>query len=132
MIFLFKIIACLFSYSITYYLNNTKQLGPVKASALIALPVGIMYQLSIYYSVETELMKDFAAIMMGATFMGMISNKHAHQFIDFTISAIIFCTLYQHTSSFFNGFGGLLGTIACISILCVFGIERILAKINKP
>ena len=120
---------CFISYFLTYYLNNTKQFGPIKASAIIALPIGLFYQIALIYNFNIELVKDIASIMMGATFMGMISSKHQHKLIDFIISAFIFCVLYQHIADFFNGFGGLLGTIACISILTVFGIERLLKKI---
>lgn len=127
--FLFKVILCLISYYITYYLNNTKKLGPIKASALVALPIGVIYQITIYYNFNLALVKDITAIMMGATFMGMLSHQHKHQLLDFSISAFIFCVLYEHVADFFYGFGGLLGTIACISILSVFGIERILKKI---
>ncbi len=127
--FLFKVVLCLIGYYLTYYLNNTKNLGPIKASAFVALPIGILYQIAIYYQFNLLLIKDIAAIMMGATFMGMISNKHQHQLLDFISSSFIFCVLYHHIADFFDGFGGLLGTIACISILSVFGIERILKKI---
>ena len=131
MIFLSKVICCFIIYWLGYYLNNHKNWGGVKSSATIALCIGIIYQLSIYTDFEVDFLKDYFLIMMGATFMGMISVVHQHKIIDFIISSFIFCTLYQHASPFFSGFGGLLGTIACISILCVFGIERLLSAIKK-
>ena len=131
MIFLYKVLACFVIYWIVYYLNNIKKWGGVKASSFVALIVGVIYQVIIYINWNLDFSKDFFLIIMGASFMGMISEVHQHKIIDFLISSFIFCTLYQHTSQFFNGFGGLLGTIACISILCVFGIERIVNSIKK-
>ena len=131
MIFLSKVVCCFIIYWIVYYFNNIKNWGGVKASSVVAVGLGIIYQIIIYNQLKVDFLKDYFLIMMGATFMGMISIHHQHKIIDFLISSFIFCTLYQHTSQFFNGFGGLLGTIACISILCVFGIERIFSIIKK-
>ena len=130
MIFIFKILVCYVTYWLTYRLNHQYQLGAVKASAYLALIIGSIYQLLIALNFEIEKFRDYFLIMMGATFMGMIANVHRHQSIDFIISSIIFCTLYHNSSIYFNGLGGLLGTIACISILCVFGIERIIKLIK--
>lgn len=126
MVFLSKVFCCFIIYWLTYHLNNTRNWGGVKASATVALVIGLLYQLSIITNLQTHFLKDYFLIMMGSTFMGMIANQHKHKKVDFLISSFIFCTLYQHSSTFFNGLGGLLGTIACISILCVFGIERII------
>jgi len=131
MIFITKVLCCFSIYWLTYHLNNTRNWGGIKASAFVAILIGTAYQFCIEFDLKLTLLRDYFSIMMGATFMGMIANHHQHKKIDFIISALIFCTLFQHSSSFFNGFGGLLGTIACISILCVFGIERILVKLNK-
>ncbi|QTV05552.1 hypothetical protein [Faecalibacter bovis] len=126
MIFFSKVICCFVIYWLTYHLNNTRKWGSVKASATLAVLIGLCYQLSIKTNFNTEFLKDYFLIMMGATFMGMIAKNHQHQKIDFIISSFIFCTLYEHISNMFSGFGGLLGTIACISVLCVFGLEKIL------
>lgn len=128
MLFLSKVIICLLTYALTYYLNHTKKWGAVLASSTIALIVGGMYQLAIINQFEVEHFKTYGMIMMGATFMGMIGKAHEHKLLDFVISSLIFCTLFQHISSLFDGLGGLLGTIACISVLSVFGIDRILRK----
>ena len=130
MIFLLKVLICFSIYALTYYLNNIKNWGGVKASAFIGVLIGIIYQIIIKLNFEVETLKHFFLIMMGATFMGMIADKHQHKKLDFIISSLIFCTLYQHTSTFFNGFGGLLGTIACISLLCIFGIEKVINWID--
>lgn len=128
MVFLFKVLLCFLIYGLTYYLNHKRQWGAVKASASIALLLGLGYQVLMYNEVHTNY-NDYFLIMMGATFMGMISDIHQHKIMDFIISSFIFCALYTNSSEFFHGLGGLLGTIACISILCVFGIERLLQKL---
>ena len=129
--FLSKVILCFSVYWITYYLNHQKKFGAVKASSIIAILIGLIYQTFLYLQLEIDIAKHYFLIAMGSTFMGMISNVHQHKKIDFVLSSFIFVALYTNSSHFFEGLGGLLGTIACISILCVFGIERILLKFNK-
>lgn len=130
MLFLSKVLCCFIIYWLTYHLNNTRKLGGVTASASVALVIGIIYQICIEKNLHLYFFKDYFLIMIGATFMGMIAKLHEHKKLDFIISSFIFCALFQHVSTFFIGFGGLLGTIACISILCVFGLERILKLIK--
>lgn len=126
--FLFKVLVCFSIYWFAYYLNHQQKFGAVKASSTIAIVIGLIYQILIYYTIEIDIIKHYFLIGMGSTFMGMISTIHQHKKIDFIISSFIFVTLYTNSSHYFDGLGGLLGTIACISILCVFGIERILNK----
>lgn len=130
MLLLFETLICFVSYYLTYFLNHNKKFGPIKASVTIALPIGLIYQTAIYFHFENDILYKCITIIMGATFMGMISNKYKHTIIDFIISSFIFCSLCSHTSNYFNGFGGLLGTIACMSIICVFGINKILSFIK--
>lgn len=132
MIFLLKVLCCFIIYRIVYYLNNEKNWGSVKASSFIALIIGTIYEILIHYNFHLEILKHYILIMMGATFMGMISKEHGHKYIDCLISSFIFCVLYQNISPIFNGLGGLLGTIACISVLCIFGIERLINIKKEP
>ena len=128
MVFLSKVILSFSIYWITYFLHHKKKYGAVKASSIIAIIIGFIYQSCIYFNVELDVIKHYFLIAMGSTFMGMISKTHEHKVMDFIISAFIFVALYTNSSHFFDGLGGLLGTIACISILSVFGIERIIQK----
>lgn len=129
--FLSKVILCCCIYGFTYYLHHHRQFGAVKASASVALAIGIIYQLFIDQHIDIDFTKHYFLIAMGATFMGMISHVHQHKTMDFMLSSCMFVTLYTNSSHYFEGLGGLLGTIACISILCVFGIERILNQFKN-
>ncbi|WP_322969994.1 hypothetical protein [Faecalibacter sp. LW9] len=126
---LIKLIVCYGVYRLTFFLHHQKKWGAVKASSTLALIIGVIYQILIENDGTIDQKKHYFLIAMGATFMGMLSNIHQHQRIDFIISTFIFIALYSNTSHYFDGLGGLLGTIACISLLCVFGIERILKKL---
>ena len=58
---------------------------------------------------------SFTAI--GASFIGMASSEVLHSYILLFVSGLIFSIIYLNTSRFFNGYGGALGTAACISLI---------------
>lgn len=107
-----------------YFLTRRLELDTVKASALPSLIVGI-----IFYSFPVILSSSFHEnipfLFFGASFVGMVNKKILHTYVEVSFAGIIFTILYLNASSFFNGFGGALGTAACISVLTIFGIKKI-------
>ena len=101
---------------VTYYFNKNKGWGPVKASSFIALFFGGIYQLnSCYFHLKLD--ENIPYIAIGSTFIGMISTKKHDRNFHFYIAPLIFVFLYYNFSSYFKGFGGALGTAACISLV---------------
>jgi len=115
--------------TLPYYLHRKFNVEPVKASALPSLIVGL-----IFYFSPTILSKSLhfhiPILFFGASFVGMVSKKILPGYLQVASAGIIFTLLYLNASSFFNGYGGGLGTAACISVLSLYGIKKIKSLIR--
>ena len=101
---------------VTFFLNRNLKFGPVKASSFIALLVGGFFQINeVYFHIP--LPKDILFIVLGSTFIGMVSSRKHFRNFHFNIAPIIFVLIYHFISDSFKGFGGALGTAACISLI---------------
>jgi hypothetical protein len=102
----------------------------VKASALPSLILAL-----VFYCLPNLMSEPFQTnipiLFFGASFVGMVSSKILPKYGQVAVSGIIFALLYQNSSDFFNGFGGGLGTPACISVICVFGLKKLNALRKK-
>ena len=109
---------------LTYEINIRFKQGPVRASALIALFVGGFFYffpnlLPEFYT------KNIPLYVIGGTFIGMVSSAVNISYISLILSPILFAVLLHYTSKVFNGFGGALGTTACIALMCTMAFPII-------
>ncbi|WP_282628241.1 hypothetical protein [Empedobacter sedimenti] len=109
---------------LTYEINIRFKQGPVRASALIALFVGGFFYffpnlLPEFYT------KNIPLYVIGGTFIGMVSSAVNISYISLILSQILFAVLLHYTSKVFNGFGGALGTTACIALMCTMAFPII-------
>ncbi|MBL3655180.1 hypothetical protein [Fulvivirga sediminis] len=101
---------------LTFFVSHDLKQGPIRASAGLSLLVAIIFQ-------HTPLLQDLTVcatipyVFIGGSFIGMVSSEVIHSYTFLTISGIIFSILYINASHYFNGYGGALGTTACISLL---------------
>jgi multisubunit Na+/H+ antiporter MnhB subunit len=58
----------------------------------------------------------------------MVSKEIISKHYLVGLGGLVFSAIYLNTSYFFEGFGGALGTTACISVIIVFGLRIILNK----
>lgn len=109
------------SAMLTFYVNEGLKQGPVRSSALLSLLVAVYFH---YFPGQTDpyLVKNIPLVFIGASFIGMVSSRLIHNYLLIGIAGVIFCLIFLHTSKFFNGYGGALGTSACISLLAVLSI----------
>ena len=63
--------------------------------------------------------------MIGGTFIGMVSSAINISYVSLILSPILFAVLLHYTSKVFNGFGGALGTTACIALMCTMAFPII-------
>jgi len=140
------IIVSFISAMLTFYVNEELKQGPVRSSAILSLIVAVYFH---YYAgaMDSYLAKNIPLVFIGASFIGMVSARLVSSYLLIGVAGIIFCLIFLHTSRFFNGYGGALGTSACISLLAVLSIpivgkkrkltngmiqlRRVLFKINK-
>lgn len=109
------------SATLTFYVNEDLKQGPVRSSALLSLIVAL-YFYCFPHSVDSYLVKNIPIVFIGASFVGMVSARLLANYLLIGIGGIIFCLIYLHTSKFFNGYGGALGTSASIALIAVLSI----------
>lgn len=105
----------------TFYVSTKMDHGAVRASAGLSLIVGL------FFYIFPELLSNFLThniplAFMGASFVGMVSEKIINNYWVLTAAGIIFSILYLNTGSYFEGFGGALGTTASISVIVIMGL----------
>lgn len=113
----------------TYYVNTRLKQGPVRASALLTLPIAAFC----YFFPEIlspYLTKNIPVVFIGSTFIGMVSAQKMSTYTGIAIAGLVFSAIYLNTSRFFDGYGGSLGTSACISILVMLCIPYFKSKRN--
>ncbi|WP_026934214.1 hypothetical protein [Christiangramia echinicola] len=123
------LVAGVFGAISTFYLNNKLQLGGVLASSLIAVIAGGLFHF-FPALLNENLTVNIPLVIMGASFNGMATNRVIKRFWIIGVSGLIFSILYLLTGSFFDGFGGSLGTMAAISIITVYSIDYIRKKLS--
>ena len=110
---------------LTYYLNNTLKWGAILASAFPSLLVGLFFYF-FPFLVEENLAQQIPVVFIGASFVGMVSNKVLHQPIYVVLAGLIFSIIYLNKAQFFNHFGGALGTTACIAVIAAIGLATVI------
>ena len=110
-----------FSSIITFYVNENLKQGPVRSSAMLSLAVALFFYFS-PNAMDSYLVKNIPIVFIGASFVGMVSARLLNNYLLIGIGGTIFCLIYLHTSKFFNGYGGALGTSASIALLAVLSI----------
>mgnify|MGYP000924404883 CR=1 FL=1 len=105
----------------TYYVNTRYRQGAVRSSALLTLIVsGFLY---FFPNVLSNYLTHYIPVVfIGASFIGMVSKTQLSTYLGLSLAGVIFTTILLNTSKFFNGYGGALGTSACISVLVVLSI----------
>jgi hypothetical protein len=114
-VLIFIIITSLFGTIITYWLNNKRGYGPIKASAIPAFIVAVPLQI---VSVS-GFIALVPIVFFGASFVGM-SNDKTMGWIAVITSSVLYAIIFYFIHPYFNGYGGALGATACLS--CLMGV----------
>ncbi|MDR5590528.1 hypothetical protein [Christiangramia sp. SM2212] len=114
---------------LTFYLNNSLQLGGVMASAGVSVLAGGLFHL--FPDISTGyLSNNIPLVVMGCSFIGMASSRIIKKYWVIAVSGLFFSTIYLLTGSYFEGFGGSLGTTAAISLCTTFAINQSIKKLK--
>jgi len=112
---------------IAFILNNNFKLGIVIGSALSSLIFALI--LKAFDSYLPDLFTTEAPVIFyGAAFIGMASNKILSSYSLIAVGGLLFTFIYLFTASYFEGFGGALGTTAALCFLPVYSLQIILSK----
>ena len=117
------LLAGISSALITFYLNNRLQMGGVMASSLVSIiPATFFY---IFPEIlNNYLTENLPLICMGASFIGMATSRIISHYWIIGLSGLFFSGIYLCTGSFFDGFGGSLGTTAAISLGATYSLKQ--------
>lgn len=124
MLILFVLIASLAGVSASFGLSHYAGWNKVLASALPSLLVYILLKLTDNW-IDPQFSQMIPAAFMGASFCGMSAPPVLASFRSATISGFFFGLIFSSPILFFNGYGGALGTMACISVFATAGLRRI-------
>lgn len=114
------------SAGLTYFIHTKWRLNPVLVSAAIALLVSSLCE-SVSGS-GSKLVEMIPFVSIGGTFVGMSTKKKVKTIYPIFIAGFVFSLLFIRSSSLFEGFGGALGISACVSVLAVTGMQKVLKK----
>ncbi|QCR23425.1 hypothetical protein [Pontibacter sp. SGAir0037] len=121
------IITGAFAAVCTYVFNEKLRQGPVRSSAALSLSVGLFF----YFFpnlLSGYLTTNIPIVFIGSSFIGMVSSSVVHNYYIIATSGVIFSLIYLNTSKFFTGYGGTLGTAACISLLVAISLPFFLNR----
>ena len=108
----------------TYYVNGDLKQGPIKSSALLSLVVALFFYF-FPHIMSPILTTKIPVVFFGASFAGMSSKEVIHQYWWMALAGSIFGLIFLHTSKFFTGYGGGLGTTALLSIVITFALIQL-------
>lgn len=115
------ILTCIISAMLTFYVNEHRKQGPVRASALLSLIVGIIFYL-LKGTLPDDIVANIPVAFIGASFIGMVSYRVLTHMRLVAVAGFIFSLIYINTSHFFKGYGGALGTSASIAVMATMCI----------
>ncbi|WP_405604431.1 hypothetical protein [Polaribacter sp. Asnod1-A03] len=111
----------------TFVLQIKWKQSPVRSSAIVGVIAGI--SVLIFPNLLSAYLTDnIPLVCFGASFIGMVSSKVVSNHVLIGISGVVFTIIYFNTSTYFNGFGGGLGSAACIALLVTLSIPVLKKK----
>jgi hypothetical protein len=105
----------------TFYVSEGRKQGPVRSSAVLSLAVALIMRFDAL-NIELYLTQNIPLVFIGSSFIGMVSSRLISNYWAIGAAGMVFCIIFLNTSRFFTGYGGALGTAACISLLTILSI----------
>ncbi|EJF52245.1 hypothetical protein SapgrDRAFT_0501 [Saprospira grandis DSM 2844] len=112
------------------YLQRYAHFSAVLASALPTLGLAL-FLLLLPQSLGNFWLEELPLIFFGASFAGMSQAHRLPNLPSQLVSALIFAALFFAQSQFFKGYGGALGTSACIAVLGSTALQELYAYGKK-
>src|SRR6185436_17185477 len=106
------------------FLLHQKYKDVVFASAALSFVVALAFY---FFPTPLAFLSVKAPVaFFGASFAGMSSLDRIKSWKWVSFSGLIFALIYINASQFFTGYGGGLGTSACLSVIMTIGIMKLL------
>ncbi|RCW89947.1 hypothetical protein [Winogradskyella arenosi] len=124
------IISGILGATLTFFISEKLKQGPVKASALLALVVGLFFYCFPNW-LDPYLTKHIQVVFIGASFIGMVSASTMKNYALLAIAGTLFTLIYMSKRNVFNGYGGSLGTLAFVALLSTMAFATAIAEQRK-
>lgn len=115
------IIVGMFGAWSTYKLAQIPSMGVVRSSALLSLVVGLIF----YFFPSGTQFDLIPVIFIGASFVGMTSVERISSGFQIALAGMVFGMIYHYMVPTHTGFGGALGTSACLGGIVVLGVRLV-------
>jgi hypothetical protein len=115
---------------LTFYVSESLKQGAVRASALLSLIVGAFFY-TFPTALNLYLTQNIPIVFIGTSFIGMVSAQVTRSYRLLAIAGGLFGIIYIHKSQFFDGYGGALGTLACVILLLTLSVYARISKNTK-
>jgi len=131
------IITSVMAALLTQELNISRKWGAVKASAFVSLLFGLFFfflsNLPSFSNFEIPIYVHplLSPAAMGASFVAMSSERTIPNRKWMFIGGVFFAVLFILAKPTLDGYGGLLGTGACFSVVMTVGIIRLYDVLKK-
>lgn len=112
---------------LTFVVAHDLKQGAVRASAGLSLIVGLLFY-GFPELISVELGVEIPVVFFGASFVGMTGSHRVKSKVLIFLGGLIFSGIYLASSEIFDGFGGKLGTSACISSVVIFGVWSLMNR----
>ena len=109
---------------LTYYLNISRQHGPVMASAIIGLLGGLLLPI-----IFPETGEFLAVVVICASFIGMTLQTRCISFWKMAAAGLVMGIVIIYATPLLGGAGGKLGSIALIAILAICGYHSLFMRL---
>ncbi len=113
---------------LTFIVAHELKQGAVRASAGLSLIVGLVFY-GLAELVGPILAIEIPLVFFGASFVGMTGSAVVKGKWLILFGGLIFSGIYLASTEVFDGFGGKLGTAACVSSLLVLGVGFLLERV---
>lgn len=109
----------------TYWLHTRFSINPVLASSVVTLLIALVV---VPFGDSPQWLGPIPYAGIGGSFIGMSTKKNVKGLESLLLAAILFGVIFSRSSSFFEGFGGALGTSACISVLTAVSWRKFMKR----
>lgn len=115
---------------LTFFVSHHLHQGPVRASAGLSLLAGLIFYL-FPDMVPSEIQQTLPFVFIGSSFIGMVSAEILDNYLLLAVAGLIYSIIFLNASRFFTGFGGAMGTAACVSLLATIGLSHLGSKTRR-
>lgn len=109
----------------TYWLHTRFHMNPVLASSVVTLLIALV---ALPFGAYPQWIGPIPYAGIGGSFIGMSTKKKVKGIESVLLAALIFGVIFSRSSQFFEGFGGALGTSACISVLAAISWRKFIKR----